>query len=104
MFGPGGGGFFEGALGLLVLLEHPLRLVAEFVLALGERLPSVAEGDLRFLELRAELDGALILGDGWFVGAAVAISVAIPGAAVVSIARTAVPARGSVVAVGAAAA
>lgn len=46
----------ERVLGRGELLQHPLRLVLELRLPLGERLPRVPERDLRLLELRTKLD------------------------------------------------
>ena len=64
MLGPGGGGSFEALLGLVELVEHPLRRVVEFGFALGQRFSRFTRGDLGFAEGRAQLDRALVLRDG----------------------------------------
>ena len=61
VLGPRGGGGLEALLGFFDLRDHPFRLVAEFGFAFVEGFPRVAEGDLRFLERRAEFDGLLVL-------------------------------------------
>jgi hypothetical protein len=83
---PGGGGFFEGALGGGQLFEHPVGLVVELGFALVEELVGVAEGDLSLAEPRAELDGDGVLGGGGLEKAgAGAVAVAIAAAASVAV-------------------
>lgn len=78
VFGPRACCFLEALFRGMELLQHPLRLVAELGLALVQGLACVTKGDLRFLELRAEFDGALVLRHRRLEHTRTAVSIALP--------------------------